>query len=77
MLSRFPCVNLKKTGQNIAKLMQENNLSVKDLQETFGFEYPQAIYKWLRGQSLPSLDNLVVLAKLFHTFVDTILVIDE
>lgn len=77
MLSRFPSINLKKTGQKISFLMEKNHLSVKDLQEAFGFDYPQAIYKWLRGQSLPTPDNLVVLAVLFHTLVDNILVIDK
>ena len=77
MLKKFPRVNLEKTGQNIARLMKENNLTVKDLQEAFGFEYPQAIYKWLRGECLPTIDNLVVLALLFKTTIDKIVVIDE
>ena len=77
MLSRFPRVNLEKTGQNIARLMKENNLTVKDVQEAFGFEYPQAIYRWLRGESLPTIDNLVVLALLFKTTIDKIVVIED
>ena len=77
MLSRFPRVNLEKTGQNIARLMKENNLTVKEVQEAFGFEYPQAIYKWLRGESLPTIDNLVVLALLFKTTIDKIVVIED
>ena len=77
MLSRFPRINLEKTGQNIARLMKENNLTVKDVQEAFGFEYPQAIYKWLRGESLPTIDNLVVLALLFKTTIDKIVVIED
>ena len=77
MLSKFPKISLKKTGQNIARFMKENNLSVKDIQEAFGFEYPQAVYKWLWGESLPSIDNLVVLALLFKTTIDKIIVIDD
>lgn len=75
MLAKFPRVDLIKTGQNISRLMKENNLTVKDLQEAFGFEYPQAIYKWLRGDCLPTIDNLVVLALLFKTTIDKIVVI--
>ena len=77
MLSRFPRVNLEKTGQNISRLMKENNLTVKDVQEAFGFEYPQAIYKWMRGECLPTIDNLVVLALLFKTTIDKIVVIED
>ena len=42
-----------------------------------GFESPQAIYKWQWGQSLPTLDNLVVLAKVFECPIHDILVINE
>ena len=57
--------------------MKEHNLSVKDVQEVFGFEYPQAVYKWIRGESLPSIDNLVVLALLFKTTIDKIVIIES
>ena len=40
----------------------------------FGFEGPQAIYKWQWGQCLPSIDNLFALSKLFNTSIDEILV---
>ena len=48
--------------------------SVKDLQNTFGFGTPQAIYKWQRGDTLPTVDNLAVLAALFGVKIDDILV---
>ena len=34
-----------------------------------GFENPQAIYKWISGRSLPSLDNFVILSRLLHTSI--------
>lgn len=70
---KFPTVDLVSTGKNITRLMKENNLSVSDLQDVFGFEYPQAIYKWKRGECLPTIDNLIILATLFHTTVDKII----
>lgn len=45
-------------------------------QNAMGFENPQAIYKWLSGRSLPSLDNFVILSRLLHTSMEDILVID-
>ncbi len=38
-----------------------------------GFESEQAVYKWQRGDSLPTVDNLYALSKLFETTVDDIL----
>ena len=70
----FPTVNLKATGANIVKLRKARGLSVKDLQMYFGFEQPQAIYKWQWGESLPSVDNLYALSKILNTPIDGILI---
>ena len=72
-----PIINMEKTGENIAKLRIENNLSVRDLQQIFGFATPQAIYKWQRGVVLPTVDNLVILAEVFHVHIDDILVMED
>ena len=65
-----------KTGQNIMNLRVVAGLSVKDLQDIFGFATPQAIYKWQHGTALPTIDNLVVLAAVFQVHMDEILVLD-
>ena len=70
---KYPTVDLVKTGENITRLMKLNNIKVTDLQDIFGFEYPQAIYKWKRGECLPTVDNLIVLAAVFKTTVDKII----
>lgn len=49
-------------------------LSVRDLQNYFGFEEPRAIYKWQKGETLPSVDNLYALGFLFEVPMDQILV---
>lgn len=70
----FPVIDPVATGANIVRLRQERGLSVRDLQAFFGFEEPQAIYKWQRGQSLPSVDNLYALGSLLEVPMDEILV---
>ena len=72
----LPVINPAATGANIYRLRKAAGLSVKDLQDIFGFGTPQAIYKWQRGTALPSLDNIVLLAAVFHVSVDEILVLD-
>lgn len=73
-MSIFPVIDLEATGANILRLRKQRGLSVKDLQAYFGFECPQAIYKWQWGHSLPSVDNLFALSKLLNTSIDEILV---
>jgi transcriptional regulator with XRE-family HTH domain len=72
----LPVIDMVKTGQNIEKLRKQAGLSVKDLQEIFGFATPQAIYKWQQGAALPAIDNLVVLAAVLQVRLDDILVTD-
>ena len=61
----FPVIDLVATGENIRRMRLERGLSVRDLQAYFGFEEPRAIYKWQKGETLPSVDNLYALGKLF------------
>ena len=72
----LPIIDMVKTGQNITRLRTMNGLSVRDLQDIFGFATPQAIYKWQHGTALPTIDNLVVLAAVFQVTLDDILVVD-
>ena len=70
-----PFVNPVATGQNINRLRIEAGLSVKDLQMVFGFATPQAIYKWIHGTALPTIDNLVILAAVLGVTMDEIVVV--
>lgn len=76
MIQTIPVIDMVKTGQNIMNLRVAAGLSVKDLQDIFGFATPQAIYKWQHGTTLPTIDNLVVLASVFRVSMDDILVTD-
>lgn len=70
----FPVIDMEATGRNIEKHRRASGMKIRDVQELFGFSSPQAIYKWERGKSLPSLDNLVALACIFECRVEDLLV---
>lgn len=72
----MPIIDMVQTGQNITTLRKQHGMTVKDLQDVFGFATPQAIYKWQRGLALPTIDNLMVLAMIFHVHVDEIVAVD-
>ena len=72
----LPVIDMIKTGQNIERLRKQVGLSVRDLQDIFGFATPQAIYKWQQGAALPTIDNLVVLAAVLQVRLDDILITD-
>lgn len=70
-----PVVDLKLTGQNIAVLRKQSGISVRELQTMLGFATPQAIYKWQRGETLPTVENLAALAFILGVAVEDILVV--
>ena len=70
----IPVINMTATGNNIMRLRINAGMTVKDLQNVFGFSTPQAIYKWQRGTAMPTLDNMVVLAAVFGVTIDEILI---
>lgn len=70
----LPIIDMYATGQNIVRLRESAGLSVNDLQEKLKLATSQAIYRWQRGETIPSIDNLIVLADIFGVTVDEIIV---
>lgn len=73
----IPVIDLQRTGVNIEKLRKNAGLSVRDIQRVMGFETPQAIYKWQQGVCLPTIDNLLILSKMFNVTMEQILIFEE
>lgn len=72
----MPTIDMEATGRNIMRLRKAAGLTVKELQDIFGFATPQAIYKWQHGTAMPAIDNLVVLAAVFAVPMDEIIICD-
>ena len=71
----LPTIDMNATGKNILRLRINAGLTVKPLVDIFGVITPQAVYKWQNGEALPTLDNLVVLSKVFGVPMDEIVVV--
>ena len=71
-----PVVDMKLTGQNIASLRTQRGISVRDLQLMLGFTTPQSIYKWQRGETLPTIENLAALACILDVAMDAIVAVE-
>ena len=73
----YPVIDLVETGRCIERQRRLAGLTVRDLQAYFGFEYPQAIYKWQHGECLPTVDNLLALARLLRVSMEDLLVYED
>ena len=69
-----PIIDMEATGRNIKRFRVQRGISISEMQDVFGFNNPQSIYRWQSGLSLPTIDNLVILASLFGVTIDEIIV---
>ena len=76
MTQNIPAINMIATGQRITDLRVAAGMSIRDLQDVFGFNTPQSIYKWQHGTAMPTLGNLIVLAAVFGVAMDDIIVVN-
>ncbi len=74
MTQNIPVIDMIATGERITELRKAAGMSVRELQDVFGFATPQAIYKWQHGTAMPTLDNLVALAAVLGVAMDDIIV---
>ena len=77
MCSVFPVIDLRATGRAIKLCREAAGLTEQDVQNYFGFEYPQAVYKWQQGKCLPSVDNLLALSRLLRVPMEDLLVYED
>ena len=66
-----------ETGKRIRRLLKENGVTVREVQEQMELESPQAVYKWLGGKSTPSIENLLILAKMLYIPMEELLVLEN
>ena len=69
----MPTIDMIATGQNIRQLRDNAGMTTKSIANCFGISVA-AVHKWIHGTSLPTIDNLVILADLFGVRMDDILV---
>lgn len=74
-MTNIPVIDPVQTGINIVSLRTAAGLTVRDLQQIFGFNSPQAIYRWQSGAALPTVDNLIILAAVLHVRMDDIVAV--
>lgn len=71
----MPIVDMKETGNRIKSMIRQKGMKISDIQAIFGFNTPQAIYKWMRGDAMPTIDNIVMLADIFGVEISDIVVV--
>ncbi len=72
-------IDTEATSKNIKDIMKARNITPKEVQTVLELESVQSVYKWLnpKSKSIPSLDNLIRLAKILNCSIEDIIIIKE
>ena len=62
-----------KTGEKIKASIVRSNIQIKELAKMMSVS-KQAVYKWICGESLPSLENVVLLSSILNVPLDELIV---
>ncbi len=69
----YPNIHLKGTGIYLKRLTRQKGYKVRDLQRLLHLSCPQPIYRWFKGQVLPSVDHLYTLSRLLCMHMESLL----
>ena len=69
-----PIINKEATGKHIKRLMQENNVGIEEVLEVTGVG-DMTVNSWFRGETVPSLINLLKIARMCDCEIIDILVV--
>lgn len=70
----YPVLNTEATGARIRELRMLNGIKVREIEEKCFLTSPRVIYKWESGVCLPTVENLLVLSRMFGVSIEDILV---
>ena len=69
----YPVIDPVGTGSNIRNLIRNSGNSIADVGRMLGIADMSTMYKWLRGDSLPGIDNMLALSILLGVSINDIL----
>ena len=70
-------IDMSETGKRIKAKIIEKRLSLDEIATILGLESTRSVYSWINGQTLPRIDNLVVLLQLFECGIFDIIVLED
>ena len=71
----FPVIDPVGTGLNIKALIKNSGSTVAGMGRMLGIADRSTMYKWIRGEALPSIDNLLALSVFFGVPINDILAV--
>lgn len=69
----FSSLDMIMTGQILKNNIKKCGYTVREIQKLLNLSCPQPIYRWMRGRTMPSLDNLYMLSSILGVHMGDLL----
>lgn len=70
-------IDMERSGKKMKQLITQAGYDVKALQKYLRLSCPQPVYRWFKGQVLPTVDHLFMMSKLLGIHMEDFLVEKE
>ena len=70
-------IDIEKTGKHLRELCRQYGITITEIQNELYLKCPQSIYRWFKGESLPTVNHLIVLAYMMRLPVEELIVLKE
>ena len=67
-------IDMEQTGKILQQRIGEKGYSVGEIQKMLMLACPQPVYRWLKGQILPSVNHLYMLSQILGCHMEDLLV---
>ena len=72
----MPMIDMVATGKNIRNFRIAAGMTIKDIQDVCGVS-AAAVTKWQKGDAIPTIDNMIILADVWDIRIDDIIVVTK
>lgn len=67
-------LDMQMTGQVLGRKIRKRGYTVAEIQKELRLSCPQPIYRWMNGQTMPSIDNLYQLSRLLEVHMEDLVI---
>ena len=69
-------IDMNATGKKMKEMRKKSGMTIKQVQEACEIS-AAAVCKWQNGQTIPSLDNLLILSHIWNVKIDDLIIRQE
>lgn len=67
-------LDMQMTGHLLKQMIRKRGYTIREIQKELGLSCPQPIYRWFRGQIMPSIDNLYKLSTILKVHMEDLVI---